>query len=198
MEVTARGTARNLARSSMDTRMSFASGSGQVSVGGLRMQSRVQPGTRMTAKASVTNHAQYIVGDNDQCDAGFFQKGYQIDMELLVDGELVDNISNCVKGMGGTLDVEFEFLAPTSSGSHTVEVRAVGGSTGNVGDSTQQTLTIDENAPPEENPDDDNGGGNAVLPCFLDPNRACSARETLMFAGIGGAIGLVLLIAVMP
>jgi hypothetical protein len=177
--------------------MHFKQGASVVSVGSLRMQSRVQPGTRMTVQATATNTAELIAGDPDACDAGFFWKGYQIDVELLLNGQLVDVVSDCVAGSGGSLTGEFEFITPSEPGTYDVEVLVRGADSGHVADSTSQTLTIEEDAPEEDNPGDDDEQGDSYLPCFMDPDRACTTGETLTFAGMGGGMLLLFLLAIL-
>lgn len=175
--------------------MAFKSGAGVVSIGSFRMQSRVPPEERMTATVEIVNNAEYIAADPDACDTGFFQKGYQIDADLYVNGSFTDSLTACVPGMNGSKEFTFEFLAPQQEGDYDVTIEAVGASSGNVAGSTSQTLTVDSDAPGNETPGDDNENSGGYLPCFLDPNRACSTGETVAFAGMGAGLALLFLLA---
>jgi len=195
MQASASSTARQLAQSTMDTRMNFKSGADVVSVGSLRMQNAVPPQERIQVTAEVVNNASVIIGDPDACDTGLFRKGYQIDAELYVDGEFLDSITACIPGTNGSKEFTFEFIAPKQEGDYDVTVKAVGASSGHVGDTLTETLTVDSEAPGGSTPGEDDDGSGAYLPCFMDPNRACSTGETIAFAGMGGSLALLLLLA---
>jgi hypothetical protein len=139
------------------------------------------------------------LGPGDTCSTGFYTTGADIELQLLVDGQVVDNKSACIDG---TLDGTFRFTAPRDPGQYTVELRAVGVNTGDTYGSELRTLTVREDAsgggPPGGGGDNGGSGGlfsGALLPCFLDPNRDCGEAEFLIFA-FGGGFLMLFLIAV--
>lgn len=129
--------------------------------------------------------------------------------EIEVDGLVADSNNYCRQPDPTT--VQHSFLGPTEIGQYPVDIVIVRPSDGvPIREVTAGTLTVTDDPVGGDCPtgfirDPDtgecvpsggnggDGGGGPLLPCFLDPNRACSTGETIAYTAVGGAVGILLL-----
>lgn len=163
----------------------------------IELPTTVPPNTRVEVRANVANEADVILPlvEQDICTRGGFN-GFQIEVELEVDGRTVGSSSKCI-GAGGNRPFDFSFTSPDEPGEITAVLTSRGDKTGNLLNTEQRTITVREDAPQPPEPDDGDGQPGQFRPflCLLNPLRACNFREQVAMGGGIGFFTILLLLA---
>lgn len=183
-----------------------------LSIEGVNVPGQQPPSTPVAVPIFLSNSAQFIgPGDPNRCDPqGFLsaEVGLEVEVRLEIGGVFQDSDIVCVPGSEapfggvGTAETTLETTTPAEPGTFSFDVVAETARTGDLVGRATQSIQVTEAAQPAEPPDNGgNGNGNEpdngglfegpILPCFLDPNRACETPETVLY----GAAGALLLVA---
>lgn len=202
-------TLRDRARVSENAVTAYASNS-QIRFGTINLPSRVRPGVTIDADATLINNATVISPtDPNACNPGkLFVGGLNVNVRLEVDGFREDSNADCVPGLGGSKKLDLSWVTENVDESKTVQVTYIAEGTGDGRELARKTytVTVEPEAPTQDereetdddtnNSDDQNSnGGGPWLPCFLDPNRACSPGEQGTYSMAAGALGVLLILS---
>lgn len=204
---------RDRARISENAVTAYATNS-QIRFGTIDLPSRVRPGEAIDADATLINNATIISPtDPNACNPGkLFVGGLNVTVTVEVDGMREDSASACVPGLGGSKKLDLSWYTENVQSSKTVQVSYIAKGTGDGRELARKTYTViiepeaptqDERNEPDDDSDttgDDNNNTDPtktgpILPCFLDPNRACTPGEQSTYAMAGGALGILLIMS---
>jgi len=123
-----------------------------------RIQSSPTAGLAATAVVTVRNNATAILPtDADYCPAGLIN-GYDLEVELLVNGRVADRETVCLGILSGTT-IQLTW-APQSAGTQQVEIRTSGRGSGTI--SASVTERVDVQPAPDSGDDSTDGGGGST------------------------------------
>lgn len=107
----------------------------------------VPPNTVVPVTVEVNNGAEFLLFGDDVCTENFFN-GLLVQVDLAVDGDVVDTQTECVRGSNEEQQrYELSFVAPSAPGSYDVSVSTEGGNSGDPGETQTKLLEVSSDAP---------------------------------------------------
>lgn len=159
------------------------------------------PSSRVPVDVVLDNSALFVGGDPNRCIGGELLGefvGLEVTVTLEAGGAFQDSDTVCVAAgpAAAFATADLSVTTPAEDGPFTFTIRAETASTGEEFFAEQRTIDVQTGAQPapEERDDEEDGGlfGGPILPCFVDPNRACARPEALAWGGLGLLAAIVL------
>jgi len=171
---------------------------GQISVYPKKLNLRAPPNTLVTQHFQLTNGAAYVSGsDPDHCTTPLteFGGGLQVAVTVKVNGTRYGSNSTCI-GVAGAFvfarkkSFSITHYTPDQPGEYKVDYDFYLAGSGKHIKTIRKTLEVTGSAPkpPAQQPQQNGGSGlfnGPILPCFLDPNRACTTGSTIGYSAFG-------------
>lgn len=134
---------------------------------------------------------------SDSCIIGGLTTGIDLEIDVEIDGQLVDTISNC---QARNTQNQYDFSQDLSAGSGSVDVQITvkGAQSGDVADTITRTVQVGDggdSGPSPEPPDDGDGGGGFLSGLFGFLDGGDPVRDIQVTLGL--AVAFLLLVAIL-
>lgn len=159
-------------------------------------EASVAPGEPVRCEFDVSNNALFIDAfDADRCDRdgnvchdesgdpNIPDQGYCYEVVLEAGWGEDAAVVECTQA-GDSEMVSHTFTAPQAAGDYTLAYRLRMNGTGRTSETGSVQIRVRDTDGNGGNGGNGNGDGGTLLPCFLDPNRACAFPEVAAWVGL--------------